>query len=101
MEIVEHPNCPSCKEGIGEMHVLHKYAIDEAAKTGTIFIPAAQVNVYISMNPAKPPIVGGRLPALRAFKEVCEICGAEWVFRAERGHVTYTGNPRMPMKDFK
>lgn len=101
MEIVEHPNCPVCKKGIGEMHVIHKDQIEEAAKKEIIFIPAAQVDVYICMNPAKLPIVGGRLPALRAFREVCEICGAEWVFRAERGHVKYTGNPHMPVKDFK
>jgi hypothetical protein len=99
METVTHPNCPACKQGIGEMHKAHEK--DKPSKPGEPqIIPAIEVSMSVNINPLKPPIIGGRLPAIRSYKDVCEECGCIWSFMTERGHVTFTGDQRQPFRDF-
>lgn len=99
MEIVEHPNCPVCG-GIGEMHTITKKQVEGGFISDKV-IPAAELVVSVTFDLTRPPIVGARLPAFRQYKDTCRDCGATWAFRVERGHVTFTGDPRQLVKDFK
>jgi hypothetical protein len=100
METKEYPSCPTCREGIGEMHKIQQAEVEKGNWRKEL-IPAAEIGIHVTYDPTKLPLVGGRVPALRSYKDICEICGSVWAFRVDVGHVTYTGDTRQPFKDFK
>lgn len=102
MEVVEHPNCPICGKGVGEMHKLNNEEVEKGNKSKDLkFIPVAEVGIHVNFDPTHLPIIGGTIAARRSYKDVCEECGAVWAFRVERGEATFTGDMRQPFKDFK
>jgi hypothetical protein len=102
MPVKEHLTCPACGKGEGEMHKMHKKAVeDKVMGANPNFQPATEVGVHVSFDLLHPPIIGGEVPAMRTFKDTCEECGAVWSFRVEHGVAKYTGDARQPFAGFK
>jgi len=86
MEVVtDLKKCPWCgEENAG---VMSKLVQEEVSKgnMGEGSIGGIATNVYVAINPLKPPIAGGRTRAVRAYVDICTKCGRDYNFRVETG----------------
>lgn len=93
--IAEFDKCPDC----GASARLMGPIIQEEVAKGNMSSDLAgytQVSVYCNVDQRRPPIVGGRIPGARVFKDVCVNCGREYTVRIETGHVTLPTRRDMP-----
>lgn len=99
MEITVYPEgCPVCKKGKGRMHQLVGKEI-EAGHMSKGLLPTAQISVHVNFDPHCLPIIGARIPAFRAYTDMCEECGAVFTFRQDVGVVRYIGDRTQPFSD--
>lgn len=93
--IAEFYKCPNCK---ADARLMGSIVQEEMAKgnMGEGVVGCTQINVYCNVDPRRPPIVGGRIPGARVFKDVCTNCGKEFTTRIESGHVTPSTIEGMP-----
>jgi len=59
-------------------------------------VGATHVDVYCNVDPTKPVISGGRVPAARVFRDICSKCGREYTVRIEVGFLTTPTRPGGP-----
>ncbi len=85
--------CPWCGgenwRGMGDL-------VDEEISKGNIdegTVGAVTTAIHIIMNPLKPPLAGGRTPALKAYQDFCVKCGRSSYSRIEKGWATLPLKP--------
>ena len=87
-----NPDCPN----FGEDHRLMSTIIAEEIKKGNVSegaVAGTRAEMYNFIDAKKLPIIGGRIPGGRSYKDICTKCGREYTFRIERGHVTMPSRP--------
>jgi len=94
MEVtMERTDCTWC--GAENSGVMGQIVRDEQAlgKISEDVIGRIAEKVYVIVDMRRPPLVGARIPAAKAYADVCGVCGREFSFRIEKGHATLPMQP--------
>ncbi len=89
--------CPVCQSPDKVM----ANSVAEAVKDGLLgegLFPCVSVSVYMTVDPRRPSIAGGRYPAIRVYRDICGGCGYEHVVRVESGYAITSTNPNKPVE---
>ena len=92
MQVFSYDVCPCCKKGKGRMHILLQ-KMQETGSAGKNVVPSGEISMHAMIDPTHLPIIGGRVPAYRSYRDECEECGAVFTFMQEVGVAMYTGRP--------
>jgi hypothetical protein len=91
----EFKECRHCRKSNWLMEGI---AAEERAKGNFSSDVFGCIDAFISCNAdlKKPPIVGGRLPAAKYYRDICLNCGRICITRIEVGHMTIPYGPGQP-----
>lgn len=97
MEVIfDIKDCPHC--GAENGGLMRQITNDEIAlgKIGEDVIGCTGQSVYVLIDLRRPPLVGARVPAVKAYADICGKCGKPFNSRIEKGHATMPANPGIP-----
>ena len=90
--LAEFKECPNCKV---DSRLMGSIVWEEIAKgfLNKDILGCISAEIYCNVDPNRPPIVGGRIPGARVYRDICTKCGKEYVVRIDFGYLTVPASP--------